>query len=289
MQYTGYSGGAGDSPVTFGPSGTESGMQYTGTGNDATMFNAAPQGPVHNIPNPHLTPFIVGGAALAAGAGAAAGARRKQAETSSSISRTSSSMSDDTFRPLMAYSSPPQNTGYPQKLNSYPAGLAAYVQRRQSLGLTEEQGRNRSGSIGSIATDSSIPATGNSGGVGVGAPGLKPSMAAAMSRAGHQHPQQQQYEPFARMSSPEGIPEDSMVAQYPSQDNTAERSGSSSSRIQTTPGLRLVGSVSSLSLDGKGRPLGPRRKAPVVHSDGGEYREAEPSQRVAPHPPAYAE
>ncbi len=291
MQYTGtgYNGGAGGNPATFGPSGTESGMQYTGTGNDVTMFNAAPQVPVHNIPNPNFTPFVVGGAALAAGAGAAAGVRRKRAETSSSTSRTSST-SDDTLRPLVTHSFSPQNTGYPQKLNSYPAGLAAYVQR-QSLGLSEEQSsRNRSGSIGSVTTVSSIHAAGNSSGVGAG---LKPSMAAAMSRAG-QHPQQQYTpvhgEPFARMSSPESIAEDSMIAQYQSQENTAERSGSSSSRVHDTPPrLRLVGGLSSLSLDGKGRPLGPRRKAPVVHLDGGEYQEAQPSQRIAPQPPAYAE
>ncbi len=110
-------GGAGH----VGPSGTETGMQYGGTGNN-TMFDAPNQAPTHHLRNPSLTPLLAGGAVVAA----AAGNRLQRPDTMSSSARVSTA-SSDLVGPMVTHASPQQNVGYPP--TAYPAGLASYVQQ----------------------------------------------------------------------------------------------------------------------------------------------------------------
>lgn len=279
-------GGAGS-----GLSGTEMGMQYGGTGNDVS-FNTPNQPPSHHVRNPSLTPLLAGGAAVAG----ATGNRPLRPNTRSDFGRISTASSDP-LGPNVTHAPPQQNVGYPPA--TYPAGLAAYAQEHgfgSPEGQQQNLGHNRNGSIASQTTMSSIPGAGS---VGSGSNYI-PFGAAGISRPG-QHPQQQYVQnmnmppqryddPFVtRLGSPEGTHEGSMGAQMQSQDHNTEGSSTSSGNFNT-PGLRLVGGSSVPSTDGKGRPLR-NPKAPMVHLDGGEYREPSTGQISAPlgvpQPPAY--
>ena len=280
-----------------GPPGTETGMQYGGTGNN-TMYNAPNQAP-HHLRNPSLTPLLGGGAVVAA----AAGNQLLRPDTMMSSSVRVSTASSDFNGPMVTHATPQQNVGYTPM--GYPAGLALYAQqhglvppdeqRQQQQQQQQQQqnfGHNRNGSVGSHTTMTSIPGPGNVGGNyppfgAAGIPGQYPQQQ-YMQNMPQQNMPQRYEDPFSRIGSPESIPEDSIASQMQGTDQGTTEISSTSSRPFSTPGLRLVGGSSLSSLDGKGRPLR-NPKAPMVHLDGGEYQEAPPGQPSGgvSQPPAY--
>lgn len=245
-QYTSATGNGGPIATV-----NESGMQ-PGLGN-SVLYN---HGPIHQIPNPSLTPLIAGGAAFNEGAG------ERTNTTSPSVIYTHTS--DPTPQPINFST----NMGYvPQQYLSNPSGLAPYPQQHPYGPPSQGQGP--------LSHSLSVATSTSSG----------PSMDFVSSRTtqpdqAYSHPQSQ---PVLGQQSYEGT---LSASQSVGSGLLQVRNSGPDTVAQDSPSIGpLVASSGPTPINGKGTFFNTQgQKAAIVHLDGGAY-----GGSSDPAPPAYRE